>query len=360
MRGELARAPVQFAQRAMKPKFSSRSASEGGTDYARVVSADRLTSINIDSSGAAVPEGRVLFSQDLNPRAFTNTNLEVEAALWDRYRLKKVTFTYCPNVGTSTAGSLVGGFDPDVQDEGGYAVGSDVPIRKFCAHPTAAQTSLYTNMSWTYRAPKDLPFLYAKDAATDAVGAISHWTSPGKFVLLTNMIFGMGAGTAAGVLWYDAVYEFNGRNVEGAIQDFAALSGTSTGSGAATPFAAGTIAYRAGDINDTIGLPTFTGNAQLEWQDLEPTKAYMVRAYFGGGTTCSASGTMTAVATFGTTIYSIGSFSATETAVIGLFTPTAGGRLRLTCNQGTWVAYPTTFSFLISSMPSSTVNILIT
>jgi hypothetical protein len=351
--------PVAYAQRNLKSMFSSRSASDGKNDYAVVRCSDRLGAVTILGASPNIPEGRVLFVQDLNPRRFGNTALEVEAALWDRFRLKKITFTYCTTVATSTSGSVVGGFDPDVQDQAGYILGSDVTLRKFCAHRTVAQTSLYRNMSWSYSAPPDLPFLYTRDTAqNDAGDGTSHWSSPGVFALLSNVPFTTDVGTV-GVIWYDAEYEFNQRNVEGAIQDAGFFQYTNDGSsGASTPFVGvSTFAYQASTIS-TTPLPIKVDNQTVDFTDLDADKAYIARFYWPGGTTCSVAPTIATAGSIGTLIDSSASFSASACAALGLFRPNAAGKLRIRVNQGTWATYPTTGNWFLTSLPSGNTNVL--
>jgi hypothetical protein len=357
-RERTANAPVAFAQFNPRPRMQTRSASNGAGDYAEVVITDRLGALAI--AGTEV-EGQVLFVQNLNPRTFTGTALEIESALWDRFRIKRITFYYCTSSPTSFAGSLLGGFDPDAQDFSAYTVGSVIPARSFAAHPTAAQCSVYSNMAWTYAAPPDLPFLYTRDtdpaAQTGATLAVpSHWTSPGIFALLANVGLAV-ANTGAGVMWYEAVYQFNGRNVEGAIQDFGAYKYTGASGVAATPFTGLTsMPYRAGVVN-TLQTPAVVNVSKLEWDELDPSKAYYVRYYVDGGTTCSVAGTI-AIDTYGTSVSTSNSFSTTASAASILCRPSAAGRLRLQFNQGTWSVYPTTGSLFLTSLNSANVDLL--
>lgn len=358
IRQELKAAPVAFSQFNPRPRMQTRSASNAKGDYAQVVITDRLSAITI--AGTEV-EGQVLFSQNLNPRSFAGTSLEIESALWDRFRLKNIKFYYCTSSPTSIAGSLLGGFDPDVQDFSAYTVGAVVPPRSFGAHPTAAQCSVYTNMAWSYSAPPDLPFLYTRDtdpaAQTGATLAVpSHWTSPGIFALIANVALTV-AAAGAGVMWYEAVYEFNGRNVEGAIQDFAAYKYTGASGVAATPFTGLTsMPFRSGVVN-TLQTPAVVNVSKLEWDELDPSKAYYIRYYVDGGTTCSVAAVLS-IDTYGTAIDTSNSFSTTATVGSILVRPSAAGRLRLQFNQGTWAVYPTTGSLFLTSLNSANVDLL--
>lgn len=334
-------------------------ASDGRRDYATLEVSDRLISVGAATGDA---EGKILFSQDLNPRQFVGTNLEVEAALWDRYRLKKITFYYCTNTAKTEGGSFVAGFDPDVQDINGYAIGNTIPLRAFCAHPSVHQTAVYDNESWTYSAPPDLPFLYTRDSTSTSSSiagyTTSHWTSPGIFALCVNAAPSV-THTGHGVLWFDAVYEFNGRNVEGNIQEFGAWTYTNSGSAAATPLAGVTVfPFRTGVIS-SAEQPNVVNTSRLEWLHLDSDKAYYFRYYVDGGTTCSVAATAV-VDTYGTSVGTSNSFSATATVTELLARPSSAGRLRIQLNQGTWAAYPTTGSFYLTSVTSANTNILVT
>lgn len=337
----------------MRSRYKARSVSNGVVDYAEVESSDRLATINVVNG---TKEGEVLFSQNLNPRTFENTNLGTEATLWDRYRLKEIQFTFCPAVGTSKDGAIVAAFDPDIQDENSYAQGEIVGLTRFCAHETAAQTSVFRPQTWRYVAPKDLPFLYTR--ITNAGGNPAdtrpdYWTSCGIFAILANNAFT--SALALGTVWYDAVYEFSNRNLEGAVQDFTVAVVTNDGtSGSTTPFKNGTVAELA-NVQDgaNLPLPERLTDGQLQWTGLDPGKTYLIESYYAtGGSTCSASPTIAVNATYGTVVNSFASFSSTQARTTLQVRPNAAGVVRTTHTQGTWATYPTSNSQAISSLPT--------
>lgn len=346
----MSKAPVRFAAAKMRTRFKTRSVSNGRLSIATVESSDRLASIGI---GANTAEGTVLFAQNLNPRSFTGTNLELEACLWDQYRLKEITFTFSPLVGTQTDGAIVAAFDPDIADETSYGVGTTVGLTKFCAHETAAQCSLYRAQSWRYRPVKG-PFLFARPTASAGASVTSdqYWTSPGIFALVTDNAFAS-AIPAAGTIWYDAVYEFMGRNVEASVGEFSCVDCVNNGtSGAATPFVGAVISAHAGCGDaQTIDDPVAVTTGILEWSGLDPNRSYLIRGYFFGGSGCSTAPVPTVQNTFGTLVDYFNSFGSTAAQCITQVVPSARGIVRISYNQGTWVAYPTTSTHLLVALP---------
>lgn len=298
-------------------------------------------------------EGEVLFSQNLNPATFQNTPLQVEASLWDRYRLKWIKFNYCPNVGTSTDGSLVGGFDPDCQDESGYAAGQQIGLARFCAHETAAQDSVYRPMSWLYRGPADLPYLYVSSDLANSNN--SRWTSPGIFALLANTTFSA-TNAALGVLWFDAEYEFTNRNVEAAVQGFAANTVTMTANAVTTtPLLAATLVYKAGTQSGAfIKSPTVVSDRTFVYAGLDPAKSYFFRFVQTGLTTVTAAGAITVPAGFGTSLNTNAGFSSTSYTLICQATPSATGALRFQLTGPTAAVGSVTATCFITSLPTTT------
>lgn len=348
VRRAMASAPVRYGQAPKRSHFKVRSMSDGRADYCNVHVADRLTSISVATTTL---EGEILYSLNLNPSSFSNTALQVEAALWDRYRLKRITFSFCPNVGTSTNGSLVGGFDVDVVDEGGYQVGTQISLTKFCAQETASQDSVYRPMSWSYRGAPDLPYLYI-NPGTDA-GEVARWTSCGVFALLANSTY---ADTYnLGVLWFDAEYEFTNRNIEAAIQQFGAFTGTITANTTTTtPLLNGVFARKTGTSNSNFMLlPTVVSDRSINFGSLDYDKTYIVRLYQGGLTTCTAAGSVTvSSSTFGSIVDSSASFSSTAWQLTVQARPSATGVLRLQFTGATFATGSTSVTVFAASIPT--------
>lgn len=350
----MALAPVRIGQRAMRSRFKVNTVSDGRVDYCNVRCSDRLTSLAVST---ATLEGEVLYSINLNPSSFSNTALQVEAALWDRYRLKRITFSYCPNVGTSSNGSLVGSYDVDVVDEGGYAVGTQISLTKFCAHETASQDSIYRPMSWSMRGSPDLPFLYI-NPGTDA-GETARWTSSGVFVICANSTY---ADTLnLGTIWFDAEYEFTNRNIEAAIQGFGCYTLTITANTTTTtPLLNGTVARKTGTSNSNFLVnPTIVSDRSFNIGSLDYDKSYIIRLYQGGLTTCTAAGSVTiSSSSFGTLVDSSTSFSSTAWQLTAQARPSTTGVIRLQYTGATFATGSTSVTVFVASVPTTT-NILV-
>jgi hypothetical protein len=349
MRKQMAIAPVRIGMAAMVSRFSARSMTNGKTSYQHVRCSGRISTLSVTSSTL---EGQILFTQNLNPSSFNNSALQLEAALWDRFFLKKLTMTYAPTVGTAVNGSLVGAYDVDAQDENGYVLGTQISLAKFCAHETAAQDSVYRSMSWVFNGSPDLPFLYVNPGADS--GEIARWTSPGVFVICANSTFDNTYNL--GAIWFDAEYEFTNRNIEAAAQLCGAYTMTITANTTTTtPFLDGVLAVKTGTVNGAfLQTPVIVSSRTLAFNSLDSAKSYLVRIYQGGLTTCSVAGSVTVPAGFGTLVSSSPSFSSTAWSCEAQAVPDASGILRLQYTGATFVAGSTTVTVVITSLPFTT------
>jgi len=343
-------APAAFSIRKMPSVWETKGGRDkDGSDRMTVRCHDYLSTIPWPNG----TEGLVLYRQNLNPALFLGTSLELEAQLWDKYRLKSITVHYQPRCGTDDNGSFMFGFDPDAKDESGYTVGSTVNVRSFMAHQVTDETNVWAPRSLCY-VNKDPQWLYVRNVNQD-----SYWTSPGMFVVLKG---GTGTtSTSTGVLYFEATYEFMSRNVAAAVQQSAAYTVQSSTASASNPFGSASAGYRTGwDATAFFELPTFPATNQLKFSDMQPGREYVVMIHFTNGVTATGAGTIT-VATgtsVGTLLY-IGT-TLVDTFILQTFLPDESGVAVFTVTSGTFVTPPTTSQIFLTSLPptGTGVNIL--
>lgn len=324
-------APVAVSVPMRKTYYSAKATSNGKMTCQTITVGDRLGKIKVNSSTA---EGEVLFQQNLNPSLFYNTPLAVEALLWDRYHCDQVTFWYDPDCATSQNGSVIGAVDPDVKDEGGYAIGEIVNLSNFCAHDIMGQTNVWAPRSWSWKNP-DPTYLYVKNEGGDE----AYWNTCGIFAIVSNSEF---AGSlTAGTVYFKARYTFQGRNVESAVLQSGYFHTQATAATSSKPFDTATIGpTTAVGKFSTLDLPIISDDS-IKFSDLSPATVYIITLEFLAGTTCSAAPS-----------YSIGSgqvstssnwkfFDSDMAIAVIAITPNAAGNIELnTVSSGTWVASP--------------------
>lgn len=179
---------------------------DGRVTGVRIRGMDYLGSLEVDQEVA----GTQLRSLDLNPFSsdWNGTQLQVQARLWERYRVKRIVGMVEPACPATTAGQISSFIDPDPDDE--FNLTGTKAIQAASAHQGSDVAQLWGMCCAGYAFDEQTQDFYA-----DADGSDARLISPGTWRILANT--DMPAATVAGSLYVAYEYEFKISQLESVV-----------------------------------------------------------------------------------------------------------------------------------------------
>jgi hypothetical protein len=134
------------------------------------------------SSGTGLVAGQVLLTLAANPRMIGVSRLAIASSVWERFKFRSLKFHYAPIANATQTGSLIGYVDYDVND---VPTGTgDANLQRAWAHYGQQSCQIWGDPSkhtvWELKDVDPLTDLYIDSPSEDP-----HWTSQGRFVLLS-------------------------------------------------------------------------------------------------------------------------------------------------------------------------------
>lgn len=351
-------APAHIGHSNFRSTFQPRVSANGEQMTVKVT--DRLVTLVAPANGEV---GEVIYRLPLNPASFESTRLAQEATLWDQFKLESITFSYEPDCGTQTDGSVILAFDPDVKDDASYPVGETTDLRALTANSYHRQVSVWDRCSVTYHR-RENTWLYVRPGNNEA-----YWAQPGIFVVAMNTV--RDSEKSIGTLYYNCTYTFKGRTVGSQFGEYGAYTFQVTGATPSSQFAGASnlkaILDDQGEDNNTIAAPiimdTFVQfSGLLSGPNAESPATYLV-TFLGSpyvnntatGGDVGVSGSSTRLGAYGSNAGGIfGGFANPCIQVSGMFQANNGGLLavRPTWTSGAWTTAPTFWRVIIQRVPN--------
>lgn len=263
-------APAAYAMGDMTvpAKFTSNG------DGARITGCDLIGNVTIQPGQNTV--GVILYETLITPYMLPGSRLSNVAPLFQKYRIKRLTFKYITAVGSSTTGQLIDFYDYDPSNQ--FADLEDPTsgvgnITIASAHTRSCAFSPWQPHTLTYGS--QCPWLFTNDTGED-----SRLSQAGQYVLmLAAPTTSSDDAITLGALYMDYDFEFM-KGDAAAIQ-----SGSSTGPYTAITTALGTVAqplfggvFTTNQLGLTLSNPT--GSSQVDWPTQLGNEIYlMVLAY---------------------------------------------------------------------------------
>lgn len=170
---------VGLAPNATNPRTKQRMSSSKDGHSCRFRGTDFVQSV---SSGTGLSAGQVLISLPANPRMIGVSRLAIGSSVWERFKFRSLKFHYAPIANATQTGSLIGYVDYDVNDA---PTGTgDANLQRAFAHYGSQSCQIWGDpskrTSWELKDIDPLTDLYIDSPSEDP-----HWTSQGRFVLLS-------------------------------------------------------------------------------------------------------------------------------------------------------------------------------
>lgn len=165
---------------------------------------EELSSINKPPSGNVWAAGQVMAKLSLNPASpdWSGTQLQVQARLWTRYKLKRISIMFQPAVATTTAGQMIGfcSSDPDQP----FSFTGDTALKAALVH----QFSDIFN-TWSVGVVGMAVDSTTGDFYTQGDGSDPRLTSPGDFYLICSADIDMTLIDTLGTIVVAYEYDFS-------------------------------------------------------------------------------------------------------------------------------------------------------
>lgn len=165
---------------------------------------EEIRTITDPPSGAIWRTGDVMAKISLNPASpdWSGTQVQVQARLWTRYKLKKISVMFQPAVATTTAGQMIGFISTDPDQP--FSFTGDTAIKAGLVHQGSDIFNTWSVGCITIAADHNTGDFY-----TQGDGSDPRLTSPGDFYLLCSADIDMTSLDSIGTIIVAYEFEFS-------------------------------------------------------------------------------------------------------------------------------------------------------